>query len=156
MREQHFQGEKCEHNIASTLRAFSPTCILRNCFQHYQQIQTTSQEPMKLFHADPELLFFLSSIYLVEGRKKALTGKQWTRYLIPHPRLCLIATEKQTQYQAQQLNSSAVNLFSLKQRILNATDDTQLLPKAPKYQVRDWTGDKESLILLYLPVSRKP
>lgn len=85
-----------------------------------------------------------------------MTGKQSTRYLVLHPKLCLTAAEKQTQCQAQQLNCFAVHLFSLKQRILNATDDIQLLPKAPKYQVRDWADDKESLILLYLPVSKKP
>lgn len=31
--EQHFQGERCEHNSASTSTAFSP--ILRNCFQQH-------------------------------------------------------------------------------------------------------------------------
>lgn len=110
---------------------------------------------MKSSHADPELLFILSFIYLGEGKKKSLTIDWKTVNKVLYPRLSY-SYRKQTQDQAQQLNSFAVHLFSLKQRILNATDDTQLLPRAPKYQVRGWSDDKESLILLYLPVSRKP
>lgn len=54
--------------------------------------------------------------------------------------LCLIATEKRTQHQAQQPKYFAVHLLSFEQRILNTTDDMQVLPKAPKPPVTSTKG----------------
>lgn len=122
------------------------------------QTQTISQEHTKPFHAEPEPLFFpLIHILRGGGKKRSLTIDWKPINKVPCPASkAVLQLQRSKQYQAQQLNYFAVHLFSLKQRIPNATDDTQLLPKAPKYQVRDWADDKESLILLYLPVSKKP